>query len=195
MTMIRFGTTLIVFALTAAGFGQLGGRTFDYVPAGNVSADYSATGNPILNFGSKVTVSAYLYVNGSFSGSWSVDGFGSGSSPQTQTVTIYHNETLYLDFESFGDATKVSGPNTGTTVLPVTASVGVFNNVTNALLNSLPTAPAADLNTYFGIGGPAFPALTSGGALRVELTQTVELDAGVGPGVYETSGTVTIVRT
>lgn len=193
--MTRIGTTLIALALTSVGLSQLGGRTFDYVPAGEVSADYSASGNPVLNFGSQVTVSAYLYVNGSFNGAWSVDGFGSGSSEQTQTVTIYHNETLYLDFESFGDATKVSGPNTGTTVLPVTASVGIYNNVTNSLLNSFPTAPAADLNGYFGIGGPAFPALASGGALRVELTQTVELDAGVGPGVYETSGTVTIVRT
>ncbi|MCW5943221.1 MAG: hypothetical protein KIS66_13390 [Fimbriimonadaceae bacterium] len=193
--MIRNATLPLFVALASVGLGQMGGRTFDYVPAGSVSADYSAPGNPVLNFGSQVTVSAYLYVNGTFAGSWSVDGFGSGSSSQTQTVTIYHNETLYLDFESFGDATKVSGPNTGTTVLPVTASVGVYNNVTNALLNSFPTAPATDLNGYFGIGGPAFPALDSGGALRVELTQTVELDAGVGPGVYETSGTVTIVRT
>ncbi len=187
-------TAIALAALATVASAQLTGRVFNYTADAPIDTDHSLSGAPVLNFSAQITVTPYLYVSGVFGNQWSVDGPGVGTDTQTQIITIFHNETLNLDFEGFGDAAKVSGSNTGTQSIPVTASVSFFNHVDNTLLTAFPAAPATDLNSFFSAASPTFGALASGGALRIELTRELSPDAGVGPGVYEAGGTVTIVR-
>lgn len=194
MLKSRFLALAVFASLALTAHAQMTGRVFEYTPTGLVDTDYSMPGAPSMNFSTVITVNAYLFVSGTFDVAWTVDGPGEGVDSASTTIIIYHNETLNLDFQGFGDAVKTSGTMSGTQVIPVTASLDFFNHVSNALLMQILPMPASDLNSAMTPSSPTFDALSSGGALRIHFTREITLDPGVGPGTYESGGTVTIVR-
>lgn len=192
--MIR-GLAAAALALGASvAFAQSTGRSFTYTAGDAVDQDYSSAGNVNLSFRTTVNVNAYLYILGNLGADWTVDGWGVGQDERTESLFMYHNETLVFDFSNFGNLAKTAGTSTGSQSISLAARIKLMNDATSALLFDSGMLPAADLNTTFQPAGPSFAALDSDGKLKIEATRKITLDAGVGPGTYENVGTITVIR-
>lgn len=183
--------------VTAAGLAMaqpLGGRVFHYTVDSDVNGPYYGLDKIIyFNMPTVAYIEPYLYVNGFMQVIWQVDGWGSGTDEMFTTIHFYHNEILALDFEGFGDLTKVpgSGPS------------GAFTNLTIPMqyraivkdINGLPMAggggfpfdpsyyPGAGFNAAWGPSSFLAP-LFSGGKASVEVWRKITVSPDHGPGTY-----------
>lgn len=139
----------------------------------------------------------FLYVQGSFGGQWTVDGFGaSGSNIESTVITIQHNETLGLDFDGFGPLTKVSGSPSGATTMDWQLGINVRGGLSVALLpgSTGGLVPPATVNAAFGPASPLYAPAVTGGVLRIEIQRKLIVAADNTPGRYQNDGSLTLYR-
>lgn len=139
----------------------------------------------------------FLYVQGSFGGQWTVDGFGSsGSNIESTVITIQHNETLGLDFDGFGPLTKVSGSPTGATTMDWQLGINVRGGLSMALLpgSTGGLVTPATVNATFGPASPLYAPAVTGGVLRIEIQRKLIVAADNTPGRYQNDGSLTLYR-
>jgi len=195
---LRTSLVLVAFAgiasLACAQSGPVKGRSFTYTSADAVNSDYSSAGTVSLKSATNVVVNPYLYIVGDLSANWTIDGWGVGSDKQTNSIRFYHNETLTLQLDGFGDVTKTSGTGTGTKTIAMQADLSFVNDATGKQLFDSSLVPAAKLNGMFQPSGPHFDALTTGGVMRLDFTKQISITPEVGPGTYQNVGTITIIR-
>jgi len=153
-------------------------RRFKYYSIDAVNANYSSSGTTQLSIETTVDVGPFLYVYGDISANWTVQGWGTGTNSQTNTIRIYHNGTLTLQFSQFGNAKKQSGTNTGKQWIDVDSGL----------------VESTHVNSLFSSSGPQFDCAATGGVLRLDFSRTISLTPDNGPGVYQNIGTITVSR-
>jgi len=185
----------VAVALSTGAFAQ--GRSFSSSPMNILTTDYSGTGTVSnIDMHTNADVKPYLYIAGAFARDFVVDGWGSGTSSVTDTIDIYHNETLTMNFQGFGNPTKSTG--TGVQSIATDGQV-VYKDANGNTLANTSLIPLAAFNGprdfYPGLGTSASnvdgPTL---GHLTLELTRTISVVPGNGPGTYTNAGKVTITR-
>jgi hypothetical protein len=169
-------------------------RRFKYYSIDAVNANYSSSGTTQLSIETTVDVGPFLYVYGDISANWTVQGWGTGTNSQTNTIRIYHNGTLTLQFSQFGNAKKQSGTNTGKQWIDVQSRLQLYNNATMASLFDSGLVESTHVNSLFSSSGPQFDCAATGGVLRLDFSRTISLTPDNGPGVYQNIGTITVSR-
>lgn len=198
--MKRAITLLALSALGAIAAAQpLGGRVFHYTVDSDYFGEYHGITN-IIYFPMPTTayVNPYLYVNGHMQMIWTIQGWGMGSDTGTSEITIYHNEQLGLDFQNFGDLTKVpgsgpSGPLQGLQI-PMEYRAIAYD------INGLPMAIGSPVfgngiffNTTWSNFTWAFPIFT-GGKFTIKLDRRINVLPEHGPGTYVSPGELILHR-
>ncbi|GMV87977.1 MAG: hypothetical protein AMXMBFR81_09080 [Chthonomonas sp.] len=198
--MKRIATLLGITAFAAVGLAQpLGGRVFTYTVDSDYAGHYHGLVN-IIYFGMPTTtyVNPYLYVNGFMSAVFTVDGWGSGWHQGSTEITIYHNEQLGIDFQNFGDLTKVpgsgpSGPLTNLNIPALYRAIAYdYANLPMAL--GLPVlANGVTFNNAWSNFTWAFPLYT-GGKMKIVLDRRIDVAPDHGPGTYVNPGELILIR-
>ncbi|MCW5941890.1 MAG: hypothetical protein KIS66_06645 [Fimbriimonadaceae bacterium] len=182
---------------TAAGMAiaqPLGGRIFSYVVNSDVNGPYYGSANIIyFHMPTVAYVNPYLYVNGFMQVVWTIDGWGAGSDEMFTPISLYHNEVLGLDFEGFGDLTKVpgSGPSGPLTNLNIPMQYkAVVKNIANLPMFSGGGVPFNSnwgngffFNTVWSPSSFLAPWL-SGGKASIEVYRKITVGPDHGPGQY-----------
>jgi len=190
----RIIATLGLAALAIAANAQVKGRSFEYKSFDTIDQDFSAAGDVSLKARTTVNVMPYLYISGSLSADWNVDGWGTGVDTQSNSIMFFHNETLTLDLEGFANPKKFNGTKTGNQEIDLSAQLSFFNAQTDNLLFKMDSVPAEKLNDMFNPNGPSFEAGITGGLMRLELARTISITPEVGPGSYANYGFITVIR-
>lgn len=170
------------------------GRTFTYTASDNVSQDFSKAGNVTLKSRTTINVDPYLYITGNLSANWTVDGWGVGSDTETNTILFYHNETLTLQLQQFGNPAKVSGSKTGDQTVSLQGDLAFYNNSRSKPLFDSGMVNIGNLNTMFQASGPSFGAAQTGGLMKMQFSRKITITPSTGPGVYTNAGTITVIR-
>lgn len=194
---MKFKSILVVAALgvlSAFATAQSTARTFAYTSSDAVDADYSAAPSVALLAKTKVTVSPYLYIKGNLGANWQVDGWGAGEDSKLETIRFYHNEGLTLAMSSFANAVKTSGGAAGAQSIALKGQMVFSNDTSGVSLFDSGLVDVADFNTAFTPAGPNFDSTSTGGILKLAFSRKIILTANVGPGVYENTGTITVIR-
>ncbi len=193
--MRKLALTLGLATIAGMALAQpLGGRVFSYTVDSDYTGHYHGLVN-IIYFPMPTTayVNPYLYVNGFMQVTWNVDGWGSGSDEMFTTINFYHNEILGLDFEGFGDLTKVpgsgpSGPLTNLNIpMQYRAVVKDINNLPMAGGGGSPFNPTYGNGFFFNtVWSPSsfLAPLYSGGKASVEVWRKITVSPDHGPGIY-----------
>ena len=189
----------ILFVAVAGVLGALAGaqstqRTFTYTSTDAVDQDYSGASSVALSAKTKVTVSSYLYIKGNLGAAWNVDGWGSGDDSRDEIVKFYHNEGLTLSFSNFANPAKISGGTSGAQSVGLKGRLQFKNDATSASLFDSGLVDIGNLNSLFTPAGPNFDVASSGGVLNMGFTRKIAITPQVGPGVYENTGTITVIR-
>ena len=185
----------VALALSTGAFAQ--GRSFSSTPLNVLNADYSGSGTlNNINMSTTATVKPYLYIAGAFARDFVVDGWGNGTSSVTDSIDVYHNETLTMNFQNFGNPTKATG--TGVQSIQTNGQV-VYKDAGGNVLANTNLIPLAAFNGprdfYPGLGASASNVDgPTNGHLTLELTRTITVVPGNGPGLYTNAGKVTISR-
>jgi hypothetical protein len=186
--------TSAIAALAIAANAQVKGRSFSYISTDFTSIDASFAGNVDLRARTVVDVLPYLYISGNLGAVWMVDGWGTGIDSQTESIRFFHNETLTLDLENFGNPTKIKGTETGDQEVQLEAELSFFNEQLGEKLWNSGMVPAEKLNGIFNPAGPSFQVAQTGGLLRVDLGRKISIKPEVGPGIYENVGVISVNR-
>lgn len=192
MKQIRIALLLSALTLTAAALadGPATGRSFSYSGTDATAADYS-NGGAVFKLRTKVTVAPYLYVSGNLGAAWTVNGWGSGDDAKSESLVLFHNETLTFVMSDFSDLKKTDGTKTGSQAIGLQGQLRLYKGDANgAPLMDTSLVPAAKLNGAWGPVGSG----DTGGKATLTFTRKITLDAGVGPGSYENVGTLTFSR-
>jgi hypothetical protein len=190
----RILATSALAALAIAANAQVTGRSFDYKSTDAISQDFSAARSVDLKARTVVYVLPYLYISGNLGAEWTVDGWGTGIDSKTETIKFFHNETLTLDLEYFGNPTKTEGTKTGDQEVALEAGLTFFNDQTGDALFESGFVAAEKLNDIFNPAGPSFQVAKTGGLLRVDLGRKISIKPEVGPGRYENVGVISVNR-
>jgi len=186
--------TSAIAALAIAANAQVTGRSFSYISTDFTSIDASSAGNVDLRARTVVDVLPYLYISGNLGAEWTVDGWGTGIDSKTESIKFFHNETLTLDLEYFGNPTKTEGTKTGDMEVELEAELSFFNDQTGDTLFASGFVPAQKLNDIFNPAGPSFQVAQTGGLLRLDLGRKISIKPEVGPGRYENVGVISVNR-
>ena len=186
--------TSAIAALAIAANAQVKERSFSYFSTDFTSIDASFAGNVDLRARTVVYVLPYLYISGNLGAEWSVDGWGTGIDSKTESIRFFHNETLTLDLEYFGNPKKTEGTETGDQEVELEAELSFFNDQTGDALFASGFVPAQNLNDIFNPAGPSFQVAKTGGLLRVDLGRKISIKPEVGPGRYENVGLISVNR-
>jgi hypothetical protein len=190
----RIIATLGLAALAIAANAQVKERSFSYTSLQTVDADFSGAGNIDAKVATIINVQPYLYISGNLGAEWTVDGWGTGVDTRVESIRFFHNETLTLDLEYFGNPTKVSGTKTGDQEVNLEAQLSFFNDQTGETIFDSEMVPAEKLNGIFNPSGPSFKVAATGGLMRLDLGRKISIKPEVGPGRYENVGLVTVIR-
>jgi len=174
--------------------GQQQQRTFRYYSFDAVNANYSNAGTTTLTLKTTVDVSSFLYFSGNLDADWTVNGWGSGSSTETNTLKFYHNGTLTFVFSNFADPAKISGSKTGAQSISLNGQLQFYNDAKKNLIYDTSLVPIGNLNTIFGGNGPQFTTAATGGVLRINFSRQINVAPNVGPGKYQNIGMITVTR-
>lgn len=169
-------------------------RAFTYTAADRVDNDYSQTGAVILTSSTNISVRPYLYVTGSLSANWVVEGWGSGNDTQTNTIHFYHNETLTVMLCGFDNPTKVSGTPSGAQAVDQQGQLRFSNGQNSLPLFDTGLVGMNSLNGAVEIGAQQFNAGATDGILCLDFTRKIQLTPAIGPGTYQNAGTITVIR-
>jgi len=186
--------TSAIAALAIAANAQVKGRSFDYKSTDAISQDFSSARSVDLKARTVVYVLPYLYISGNLGAEWTVDGWGTGIDSKTESIKFFHNETLTLDLEYFGNPKKTDGTKTGDQEVQLEAELSFFNSQTETELFKSGMVPAEKLNGIFNPAGPSFQVAKTGGLLRVDLGRKISIKPEVGPGRYENVGLISVNR-
>jgi len=181
--MRKLALTLGLATIAGMALAQpLGGRVFSYT----VDSDYTGHYHGLVNI-IYFPIPTTQYVTGK------VYGWGSGSDEMFTTINFYHNEILGLDFEGFGDLTKVpgsgpSGPLTNLNIpMQYRAVVKDINNLPMAGGGGSPFNPTYGNGFFFNtVWSPSsfLAPLYSGGKASVEVWRKITVSPDHGPGIY-----------
>lgn len=194
---MKFQNLLVVAAvaaLCAISGAQATQRSFTYTSADAIDHDYSAAGPVALQARTKVTVNPYLYIKGNLGAEWIVDGWGSGVDSRSEDIKFYHNEGLTLSFSNFANPAKTSGGASGEQSIALKGQLAFSNDASGASLFDSGLVDIASLNSMMTPSGPNFDVASSGGVLKLSFTRRISITPAVGPGVYENTGTITVIR-
>lgn len=194
---MKFQHLFVVVALAAVcaiSSAQSTQRSFTYTSADAVDHDYSSAGTVALQARTKVTVNPYLYIKGNLGAEWVVDGWGSGVDARTENIKFYHNEGLTLSFSNFANPAKTSGGASGDQSIALKGQLAFSNDATAASLFDSGLVDIASLNSMMTPAGPNFDVASSGGILKLAFTRRIAITPAVGPGIYENTGTITVIR-
>ena len=186
--------TSAIAALAIAANAQVKERSFSYFSTDAISNDFSYAGNVDLAAKTVVYVLPFLYISGNLGAEWSVDGWGTGIDSKTESIRFFHNETLTLDLEYFGNPKKTEGTETGDQEVQLEAELSFFNEQLGEKLWNSGMVPAEKLNGIFNPAGPSFQVAQTGGLLRVDLGRKISIKPEVGPGRYENVGLISVNR-
>lgn len=190
----RIIATLGLAALAIAANAQVKERSFYYKSFDTVDADFSAAGNVDLKAATIIDVQPYLYISGNLASVWTVDGWGTGVDTRVELLRFFHNETLTLDLEYFGNPKKVAGTQTGGQEVNLEAQLAFFNDQTGKTIFDSEMVPAEKLNGIFNPSGPSFEVAATGGLMRLDLGRKISINPEVGPGLYQNVGLITVIR-
>lgn len=174
--------------------GPLNQRTFRYTSRDLINEDFSGAGDVFLKVRTRINVNPYLYIAGNFGAEWVVNGWGTGTDTRTETVMVYHDETLTLDFEDFGRPKKKSGTKTGAQEVGLGIQVKFANAQKKSTIFSTGMVEASDVNGVFNPSGPSFGAGATDGLMQIDITRRITINPNVGPGVYENLGLIKVIR-
>jgi hypothetical protein len=194
---MKFQNLFVVAVLVAVGAmasAQATQRSFSYTSKDAVDQDYSSAGTVTLHAKTKVTVNPYLYIKGNLGAEWTVDGWGSGVDARSEDIKFYHNEGLTLSFSDFANPAKVSGGASGDQAIALKGQLAFSNDASGASLFDSGLVDIANLNSMMTPAGPNFDVASSGGVLKLSFTRRIAITPAVGPGVYENTGTITVIR-
>src|SRR5207249_9723078 len=140
-----------------------------------------------------VTVNTFLWVSGNLVGTFTVDGWGSGTSAlQPETLTFYHAQRLTFAFSSFGDPSLTgSGSDVNTVAMKVQLDTTYYPGGTaGAPTNVFPLANASTLN---GSGAlTAIHPFNTGGKFDLKVSRQITIVPGNVAGTYTNVGTVSV---
>ncbi|MCW5941338.1 MAG: hypothetical protein KIS66_03850 [Fimbriimonadaceae bacterium] len=197
--MKKTALALTLLATTLGVAQPLGGRVFQYSVNSDVNGPYYGTTNIIyFHMPTVAYVNPYLYVQGFMQAIWSIDGWGSGTHQGSTTITIYHNEMLAIDFQNFGDLTKVpgsgpSGPLTNLNI-PMQYRAIAFTSAHLPMAIGLPVfANGVTFNNAWNAFSWALP-LETGGMMTIELDRRITVFPDHGPGTYVNPGELILIR-
>ena len=176
------------------GSSKYSTRTFHYTSMDSINGNYSSAGNVSFKVRTDINVHPYLYITGNLGAAWTVNGWGKGINTETNTIRLYHNETLTLVCAGFNNPAKISGTKSGAQSITLNGQFALFNDQNGNKLFDSGMLPIQKLNGLFTSSGPNFQVAQTGGLMRLQLGRQVVIDPTVGPGKYENIGTITVVR-
>jgi hypothetical protein len=188
---------LVAFSLllmASRSFAQSKWRGFSYQSSDAVAGDYGSATGTDLRMTTRTVVRPYLYVSGVLQASWVVEGWGEGTHQRSESLRFFHNQAISLTIRQFDDLKKVSGTTLGSQALLMEGEFLFVNGLTGAMLFDTGVLDQRSLSNLSDYVPHAFGIDDTGGILLVQIQRTVTLSQSAGPGIYENTGTITVVR-
>ena len=169
-------------------------RRFAYTCSDAVASQFLEFGPVAFKSTSTITVNPYLYIMGELGSNWVISGWGTGEDIHASSIRIYHNESVTLVLNHFADLAKVSGTSAGAQSISMQGQLRFFYDQSGSPVYDSGILNATALNGAFQLDGPTLDARSKTGSIRVEFSRKVTITPDVGPGLYQSTGTITVIR-